>query len=197
MLEKNVPEWYIGSCKKIKYMFPKAHAVAYIMMGIRIAWFKVYEPLAYYAAFFSIRAKSFNYEMMAMGADTLNKNLKEIDAIEKKTAKDKELVKDMKIVQEFYARGFKFEPIDIYKVNVDRFQIIDGKLMPSLSTIDGLGGIAAESLVKEAAKGEFFSIDDFKERTGIGNKTIDKMKSLGLFGNLPQSNQLSIMDFLK
>ena len=135
--------------------------------------------------------------MMAMGADTLNKNLKEIDAIEKKTAKDKELVKDMKIVQEFYARGFKFEPIDIYKVNVDRFQIIDGKLMPSLSTIDGLGGIAAESLVKEAAKGEFFSIDDFKERTGIGNKTIDKMKSLGLFGNLPQSNQLSIMDFLK
>lgn len=197
MIEKNVPEWYIGSCKKIKYMFPKAHAVAYIMMGIRIAWFKVYEPLAYYAAFFSIRAKSFDYEMMAMGSENLNKNLKETEAIEKKTAKDKELIKDMKIVQEMYARGYKFEPIDIYRASVDRFRITDGKLMPSLSTIEGLGGIAAESMVTEAAKGEFFSIDDFKQRTGIGNKTIEKMKAIGLFGDLPESNQLSIMDFLK
>ena len=197
MIEKNVPEWYIGSCKKIKYMFPKAHAVAYIMMGIRIAWFKVYEPLAYYAAFFSIRAKSFDYERMAMGSENLNKNLKETEAIEKKTAKDKELIKDMKIVQEMYARGYKFEPIDIYRASVERFQITDGKLMPSLSTIEGLGGIAAESMVSEAAKGEFFSIDDFKQRTGIGNKTIEKMKALGLFADLPESNQLSIMDFLK
>ena len=197
MIEKNVPEWYIGSCKKIKYMCPKAHAVAYIMMGIRIAWFKVYEPLAYYAAFFSIRAKSFDYERMAMGSENLNKNLKETEAIEKKTAKDKELIKDMKIVQEMYARGYKFEPIDIYRASVERFQITDGKLMPSLSTIEGLGGIAAESMVSEAAKGEFFSIDDFKQRTGIGNKTIEKMKTLGLFADLPESNQLSIMDFLK
>ena len=197
MIENNVPDWYIGSCKKIKYMFPKAHAVAYIMMGIRIAWFKVYKPLAYYAAYFSIRAKSFDYEMMAMGLDNLMKNYRAIENSENVKAKDKDLIKDMKIVQEFYARGFKFEAIDLYKVKVDKFTIVEGKLMPSLSTIEGLGGIAAESLVREAAKGEFFSIDDFKERTGIGVKTIEKMKALGLFGDLPQSNQLSIMDFLK
>ena len=197
MIENNVPDWYIGSCKKIKYMFPKAHAVAYIMMGIRIAWFKVYKPLAYYAAYFSIRAKSFDYEMMALGLDNLMKNYRAIENSENVKAKDKELIKDMKIVQEFYARGFKFEAIDLYKVKVDKFTIVEGKLMPSLSTIEGLGGIAAESLVREAAKGEFFSIDDFKERTGIGVKTIEKMKALGLFGDLPQSNQLSIMDFLK
>ena len=197
MIAQNVPEWYIGSCKKIKYMFPKAHAVAYIMMAMRIAWFKVHEPLMYYCAFLSIRAKSFDYEKMAFGLDNLMKNLNATEAVEKKTAKDKELIKDMNIVREMYARGFRFEPIDIYKADVKRFQIIDGKLMPSLSTIDGLGDVAAEALVKEAKEGEFYSIDDFKQRTGIGNKTIEKMKELGLFGDLPQSNQLSIMDFLK
>jgi len=195
MIAQNVPEWYIGSCKKIKYMFPKAHAVAYIMMAMRIAWFKVHEPLMYYCAFLSIRAKSFDYEKMAFGLDNLMKNLNATEAVEKKTAKDKELIKDMNIVREMYARGFRFEPIDIYKASVNRFQIVDGKLMPSLSTIDGLGDIAAEALVREAKNGEFYSIDDFKQRTGIGNKTIEKMKELGLFGDLPQSNQLSLFDF--
>ncbi len=196
MYAQDIPEWYMGSCRKIKYMFPKAHAVAYVMMSIRIAWFKVYHPLAYYAAFFSIRAKTFDYRLMAQGSTNLTKHLKELQALDKPTAKDKDTIKDMKIVQEMYARGIKFEPIDLYKAKVDRFQIIDGKLMPSLSTIEGLGGIAAEAVVKEAAKGEFFSIDDFKERTKVGVKIIEKMKELGIFGNLPQSNQLSIMDIL-
>ena len=197
MDNSNIPEWYINSCLKIKYMFPKAHAVAYVMMAIRIAWFKVYHPLAYYAAFFSIRAKTFDYETMARGRDVLDKKLAEIMHLDKPTAKDKESIKDMRIVQEMYARGIKFEPIDIYKVKTDRFQIINGKLMPALNTVEGLGGMAADAVVKEAAKGEFFSIDDFRERTRIGVKTIDKMKALGLFGDLSQSNQLSIMDFIK
>lgn len=197
MKKNNIPEWYIGSCLKIKYMFPKAHAVAYVMMAIRIAWFKVYEPLAYYAAFFSIRAKTFDYETMARGRDTLDKNLDMLMHMEKPTAKDKESIKDMRIVQEMYARGIKFEPIDLYKVKADRFQIIDGKLMPALNTIEGLGGIAAEAVVKEAAKGEFFSIDDFRTRTKIGAKTIEKMKELNLFGDLSESNQMSIMDYLR
>ena len=105
--------------------------------------------------------------------------------------------KDMRIVQEMYARGIRFEPIDLYKVKADRFQITDGKLMPSLSTIDGLGGIAAETIEAEASKEPFSSIEDFKERTHIGNKIADKLSELGIFGDLPQSNQLSIMDFLK
>ncbi len=197
MNKNNIPEWYINSCLKIKYMFPKAHAVAYVMMAIRIAWFKVYNPLAYYAAFFSIRAKTFDYEIMARGRDILDKHLYMLEHMDKPTAKDKETIKDMRIVQEMYARDIKFEPIDIYKVRADRFLIIDGKLMPSLNTIDGLGGIAAEAVVKEAAKGEFFSIDDFRTRTKIGNKTIEKMKELNLFGDLSESNQMSILDYLK
>ncbi len=196
MDDNNIPEWYINSCLKIKYMFPKAHAVAYVMMSIRIAWFKVYQPLAYYAAFFSIRAKTFDYETMARGRDVLDKKLAEVMQLDKPTARDKESIKDMRIVQEMYARGIKFEPIDIYKAKADRFQIINGKLMPGLNTVEGLGGMAAEALVEEAAKGEFFSIDDFRERTRIGVKTIDKMKKLGLFGDLSQSNQLSILDFI-
>ena len=167
------------------------------MMSIRIAWFKVYEPLAYYAAFFSIRAKTFDYEIMAQGRKKLDKHIKEVKNNPKPTAKEKEMLKDMRIVQEMYARGFKFEPIDLYKVKVDRFQIIDGKLMPSLGTIEGLGGIAAESIVNEAAKGEFYSIEDFRKRTKAGTKIIDKMRELGLFGELSESNQLSIMDYLK
>ena len=197
MRGNDVTAWYIDSCKKIKYMFPKAHAVAYIMMGVRIAWFKVYHPLAYYAAFFSIRAKTFNYEIMAMGDQTLNNKINEINALSKPTAKEQDMLKDMKIVQEFYARGFKFEPIDIYKAEIDRFIITDeGKIMPSLASIEGLGGVAAESVYNEAGKGEFYSIDDFKERTGIGSKTVEKLKELKLFGNLSQSNQMSILDYL-
>ena len=165
--EMCIRDRYIGSCLKIKYMFPKAHAVAYVMMAIRIAWFKVYKPLAYYAAFFSIRAKTFDYETMARGRDTLDKNLDMLLHMEKPTAKDKESIKDMRIVQEMYARGIKFEPIDLYKVKADRFQIIDGKLMPALNTIEGLGGMAAEAVVNEAANGEFFSIDDFRSRTKV------------------------------
>ncbi len=197
MRENNIPEWYISSCLKIKYMFPKAHAVAYVMMAIRIAWFKVYEPLAYYAAFFSIRAKTFDYEIMAQGRAVLEKKLNELDNANNLTSKDKDMKKDMRIVQEMYARGIRFEPIDLYKVKADRFQITDGKLMPSLSTIDGLGGIAAETIEAEASKEPFSSIEDFKERTHIGNKIADKLSELGIFGDLPQSNQLSIMDFLK
>lgn len=197
MRQKNIPEWYISSCLKIKYMFPKAHAVAYVMMAIRIAWFKVYEPLAYYAAFFSIRANTFDYEIMAQGRAVLEKKLDELNSAEKLTAKDKEMKKDMRIVQEMYARGIKFEPIDLYRAKAKRFIITDGKLMPSLGTIEGLGGLAAETIETEAAGEPFSSIEDFRERTRLGTKITDKLSSLGIFGSLPQSNQLSIMDFLR
>ena len=194
MKEHDVPDWYIWSCKKIKYMFPKAHAVAYVMMGIRIAWFKIHYPLAYYAAFFTIRATAFDYELMCQGKENLEKHLKLYKSNPNLTAKEKDTVRDMKIVQEFYARGFEFLPIDLYNSEAVKFTIVDGKLLPPFSSIDGMGGIAAEALYL-AAKGEpFMSKDDIAQRAKVSRSTLDVMGELGLLGDLPESNQLSIFD---
>lgn len=197
MREQSVPEWYIESCKKIKYMFPKAHAVAYVMMALRIAYFKVYYPLAYYAAYFSIRASAFDYELMCLGRDVLEKHLSDYKKrINELTKKEQDVWKDMKIVQEMYARGFEFEPIDIFTASAHRFKIVNGKLMPSLSTIDGLGDKAADGVAEAAREGKFHSREEFKERCKITQTAVDTMHRLGLLGNLPESNQLSMFDFM-
>ena len=196
MTAHGVPDWYIWSCKKIKYMFPKAHAAAYVMMAWRIAYCKVFYPLAYYAAYFSIRATGFSYELMCQGKDKLNYFMRDYekrkDSLSKK---EQDTYKDMRIVQEMYARGYEFWTIDLYKAQASRFQIIDGKLMPALSTIDGLGEKAAEAVVEAAKDGPFLSKDDFRQRTKVSKTVIDLMGDLGLFGNLPESNQLSLFDF--
>ncbi|WP_099468837.1 PolC-type DNA polymerase III [Konateibacter massiliensis] len=195
MLENNVPDWYIWSCKKIKYMFPKAHAAAYVMMAWRIAYFKVFYPLAYYAAYFSIRASGFTYELMCQGKDKLeyylNDYKKRADTL---TKKEQDTLKDMRIVQEMYARGFEFEPIDIYSAKAHRFELVSGKLMPSLSTIEGLGDKAADAVVEAAKDGKFLSKDDFRQRTKVSKTVIDLMADLGLLEDLPESNQLSLFD---
>ena len=196
MVEHNVPDWYIWSCKKIKYMFPKAHAAAYVMMAYRIAWFKVFQPLAYYAAFFSIRATAFSYETMCMGRERLDFYLSEIRKKgDSATKKEQDSIRDMRIVQEMYARGLEFMPIDLYRAKAHRFQIIDGKLMPSLDSIEGLGEKAADAVVEAAAKGKFLSKDDFRDRTKVSKTVIDLMDDLKLFGDIPQSNQMSLFDF--
>lgn len=196
MLSHGVPDWYIWSCKKIKYMFPKAHAAAYVMMAWRIAYCKVYYPLAYYAAYFSIRATGFNYEIMCQGRERLTYFQKDYerrkDTLSKK---EQDVYRDMKIVQEMYARGFSFMPIDIYRAKPDRFQIIDGKLMPALNTIDGMGDNAAVAVAEAAKDGPFLSKDDFRQRTKATKTVIDLMADLGLLGDLPESNQLSLFDF--
>ena len=197
MLAHGVPDWYVWSCEKIKYMFPKAHAVAYVMMAWRIAYCKIYHPLAYYAAFFSIRAKAFSYEIMCQG----QRHLENIMADYKKRSdslsnKEKDAYGDMRIVQEMYARGFEFEPIDIFRAQSRLFQIVDGKLMPSLSSIDGLGEKAADAIVEAAKDGPFLSKDDFRERTKVSKTVIELMSNLGLLGNLPESNQISLFDFV-
>jgi len=196
MTAHGVPNWYIWSCKKIKYMFPKAHAAAYVMMAWRIAYCKVFYPLAYYAAYFSIRATGFSYELMCQGKDKLNYFMRDYekrkDSLSKK---EQDTYKDMRIVQEMYARGYEFWTIDLYKAQASRFQIIDGKLMPALSTIDGLGEKAAEAVVEAAKDGPFLSKDDFRQRTKVSKTVIDLMGDLGLFGDLPESNQLSLFDF--
>jgi DNA polymerase-3 subunit alpha (Gram-positive type) len=196
MIDHNVPDWYIWSCEKIKYMFPKAHAAAYVMMAWRIAYCKVFYPLAYYAAYFSIRATGFSYELMCQGKDTLEGYIRDYkkrkDTLSKK---EQDTFKDMRIVQEMYARGFEFLPIDIYSSQPHRFQIVDGKLLPALNTIDGLGDNAAVAIAEAAKDGVFLSKDDFRERTKVSKTTIDLMSDLGLFGDIPESNQLSLFDF--
>lgn len=197
MKSHDVPDWYIWSCKKIKYMFPKAHAAAYVMMAYRIAWYKIYEPLAYYAAYFSIRASAFSYELMCMGRERLEYYMDEYrkrwDTLSKK---EQDTYKDMKIVQEMYARGYEFVPVDLYKAKAHRFQIVGDKLMPALDTIEGLGDKAADAVVLAARDGKFLSKDDFRSRTKVSATVIDLMSDLGIFGDLPQSNQISLFDLV-
>ena len=196
MIQHGVPDWYIWSCKKIKYMFPKAHAAAYVMMAWRIAWYKVYQPLAYYAAFFSIRATAFSYETMCMGRERLDFYLAELRAKgDAASKKDQDTIRDMRVVQEMYARGFEFIPIDLYRAKANRFQTIDGKLMPAIDTIEGLGEKAADAVEEAAKNGKFLSKDDFRDRTKVSKTVIDLMDDLKLFGDIPQSNQMSLFDF--
>lgn len=196
MTEHGVPDWYIWSCKKIKYMFPKAHAAAYVMMAWRIAYCKVFHPLAYYASFFSIRATAFNYELMCQGKEKLNYFMADYerrkDILSKK---EQDTYKDMKIVQEMYARGFEFEQVDLFTAKAHAFQIIEGKLMPSLDSIEGLGDKAADAVVEAAKDGPFLSKDDFRQRTKVSKTVIDLMADMGILGDLPESNQLSLFDF--
>lgn len=198
MAAHGVPDWYVWSCQKIKYMFPKAHAAAYVMMAWRIAWFKVNYPLEYYTAFFSIRADDFSYEMMCFGKERVLFHINEISKVDKnkRSAKDEGKLKDLKIVLEMYARGYDFVPIDIYKAKADRFQIIDGKIMPSFASIEGMGEKAAQQLYDAAQKGPFLSKEEINERAKIGKGTIEKMSELGILDGMPETNQLSLFDFM-
>ena len=196
MLAHNVPDWYVWSCEQIKYMFPKAHAAAYVMMAYRIAYCKVNYPLAYYGAYFSIRANAFSYELMCQGREKLEYYIRDYKKrADSLSQKEQDTLKDMRLVQEMYARGFEFLPIDIYKSKATKFQIVDGKLLPPFSTIEGMGDKAAEAVEKAAAQGPYLSLDDFRQRTKVSKTVIDFMADLGLFGDLPASNQLSLFDF--
>lgn len=198
MRENNVPDWYIASCKKIKYMFPKAHAAAYVMMAWRIAYCKIFYPLAYYTAYFSIRASGFSYELMCMGRQKLEYNIAEYKKKgDSATAKDADTLRDMRVVQEMYARGYEFAPIDIYKAKASKFIITkDSRIMPSLLSIDGLGENAALQIANAAAGGNFISKDDLMARAKIGKATTEILDRLGLLENLPQSNQISLFDLI-
>ena len=195
MIDHGIPDWYVWSCEQIKYMFPKAHAAAYVMMAYRIAYCKVYYPLAYYAAYFSIRASAFSYELMCQGKEKLEYYMR--DYMRRKDSlsnKEQDTLKDMKLVQEMYARGYEFLPIDIYSSKATKFQIVDGKLRPPFSSIEGMGEKAADAVEMAAADGPYLSLDDFRQRTKVSKTVVDFMADLGLFGDLPTSNQLSLFD---
>ena len=198
MLEHDVPEWYIWSCERIKYMFPKANAAAYVMMAYRIAYCKINYPLAYYAAYFGIRASAFSYELMGQGKEKLLYHMKEYKRraeLNQLSKKDQDTLKDMKNVLEMYARGFDFLPIDIYKSKASKFQIVGDKLLPPFNTIDGMGDKAAEAMEIAAKDGPYLSKDDFRQRTKVSKTLVDLMADMGLLGDLPETNQLSLFDF--
>ncbi|MBO5324331.1 MAG: PolC-type DNA polymerase III [Oscillospiraceae bacterium] len=195
MKAAGVPDWYITSCKKIKYLFPKAHAVAYVMMAFRIAWFKVYHPLAFYAAYFYRRSQKggFDAVMMTQGMDTVNAHIAAIDGNDDATAKDEDLLTTLEVVYEYYLRGFEFLPIDIYESHATKFLIKDGKLLPPFVSISGLGESAAWDIMEGRKGRQFLSVEEFSAACPKVSKThIQMLKEAGAFGDLPDTSQVSL-----
>ena len=195
MKEHDVPDWYIKSCEKIKYMFPKAHAAAYVTNAFRIAWFKVHIPLAYYAAYYSIRAKAFDASCMIFGKEKAKNKMKEIEMKNQKkeaTKAELDMYDDLEIVLEMYERGLEFLPIDLYESEATKFKIQDNKLRPPLNSIPGFGTVAAQGIVEARKDGKFMSIDDLKIRAKIGASGADLLKEFGCLEGMSQSNQLSL-----
>ena len=195
MKEHGVPEWYMKSCEKIKYMFPKAHAAAYVTNAFRIAWFKVHIPLAYYAAYYSIRAKAFDAGHMIFGKEKVKNKMKDIEIKNQKkeaTKAELDMYDDLEIVLEMYERGFEFLPIDLYESDATKFKIEDGKLRPPLNSIPGFGTVAAQGIERARKDGKFMSIDDLKIRAKIGTSGAELLKQFGCLEGMSQSNQISL-----
>ena len=193
MKEHDVPEWYIKSCEKIKYMFPKAHAAAYVTNAFRIAWFKVHEPKAYYAAYFTIRADEFDSDIMCYGKEKVINKMKEIDlAGNSATTKDKNMYAILELVLEMYERGINFLPIDLYKSHATKFIVEEDGIRPPLNSIPGLGTVAAEGIDTAKQEGKFMSIDDMKIRSKIGKSVIELLEKVGCLKGMSQSNQMSL-----
>ena len=193
MREKNIEDWYIDSCTKIKYMFPKAHAVAYVMMACRVAWFKVHMPIYYYAAYLSVRRNDFDIDAMIKGYDAIKARIIEIqNKGYEKTNKEEAILEALYTALEFTARGFKFGNIDLYKSDAVNFVIEGDTLIPPFRAIDGLGGVVANKIVEEREKGNFISIEDFQKRGKVSQTIIDKMRVMGILKDMPETNQLTL-----
>ncbi|MBR6524304.1 MAG: PolC-type DNA polymerase III [Clostridia bacterium] len=190
MVDNNVPEWYIDSCKKIKYMFPKAHAVAYVMMAFRIAYYKVYYPVEYYCTYFTVRADEFDAGLM-IGRENIEKNLKELGEIEKPSQKEKNLITILEMCREMYARGIEFSGLDLYKSDSHKFLPADGKIIPPFSALPGLGGAAAAGIVEARNEGEFYSVKEFADRAHVSKTLIQLMKDYHILDGLPETDQVS------
>ncbi len=195
MLDANVPQWYITSCKKIKYLFPKAHAVAYVMMAFRIAWFKVHHPLPFYAAYFYRRSQKggFDAALMTCGIEAVKANIRSIEDNPEATDKDEDLLTTLEVVYEFYLRGFDFLPIDFYRSDATKFQIVEGKILPPFVSISGLGENAALDLVEGRKGRQFLSLEDVAEACPKVSKShLQLLKDAGAFGDLPEMRQVSL-----
>ncbi|MEA4920601.1 MAG: PolC-type DNA polymerase III [Clostridiaceae bacterium] len=195
MTSKNVPAWYIESCKKIEYMFPRAHAVAYVMMAFRIAWFKVHRPLDFYAAYFTIRGGGFDASLMTKGDQAVMRKYKELKALPKRSAIEEDTMSTLEICHEFYKRGFSFTPVDIYKSNVKRFKIEGNTLIPPFTALSGVGESAAQAIVNARENGPFMSMEDIILRCDKVSKAVtETLGGAGALDGIPKTNQLSLFD---
>lgn len=195
MRENQVPEWYIDSCNKIKYMFPKAHAVAYVMMSFRIAWYKVYYPEAFYATYFSMKVDDFDAQLMIQGMDTILERVKQLEAQgNEMTAKEKNLLIVLEVALEMFSRGIKILPVDLYESRAEQFLVGNELIRPPLSSLQGLGQNVAKRIVEERDKGEFLSLEDLRQRTGASKTVIETLQNHGACQHLPETNQLSLFN---
>ena len=193
LLDHNVPQWYIDSCLKIKYMFPKAHAAAYVTAAIKLGWFKLYKPLEYYATYFSVRGGDFDAALAVAGIAAVRNKILELNGKGKeRTKKETDLLELLKIVNEMMSRGYFFLPVDLKRSHATDYLIEDGKLRIPFGAISGIGTKAAEKLYETAQHGDYISVDEFQAQSGASKATIDALEALGALGNLPKSNQLSL-----
>ncbi len=195
MRSLNVPEWYIESCNKIKYMFPKAHAAAYVMMSFRIAYFKVYFPETFYATYFTIKANDFDADLVIKGKETVKNKIQELEKLgNDMTAKEKNLLTVLEVVLEMYARGYKIQNVDIYKSDSDRFIIDENGILPPLKSLEGLGENVARKIVEERNISRFISIEDLVNRGKVSKPVLEVLTNHGCLGDLPLSNQISLFN---
>ena len=193
MRDHDVPEWYIDSLAKIGYLFPKAHAVAYVMMAFRIAWYKVHEPLAFYATFFSVRAKAFDAEFCCAGKDAVKRKIREIENNKDATAVEQNLLTTLEVCYEFYLRGFHFDTINIYESDATKFKVTENGLLPPFTTVHGLGEAAAIDTVEKRKGKQFVSIEEFAMCCNKLSKThIEQLKALGAFAGMAETSQLTL-----
>ena len=192
MKANNVPQWYIDSCNRIEYMFPKAHAVAYVMMAYRIAYYKVYYPLAFYSSYFSIRAQDFD-EVIMIGPDAVRQRLEEIEAMgQQAPTKDKNLIPVLEVALEMWVRGYRFYPVDLYRSDASRFVIVPDGLLVPFSALPGVGLAAAHNLVEGRGDGSFTSLEDLQRRGRVNKTVMDILEKSGCLKDLPPTDQLSL-----
>jgi DNA polymerase-3 subunit alpha (Gram-positive type) len=193
MKENEVPEWYIWSCNQIKYMFPKAHAVAYVMMSFRIAYFKVHHPLAFYATYYTIKVDDFDAQLVCQGKEVIREKMKNLETLEfGMSKKEGDLYTILEVANEMYSRGFKLKKVDLYESDAEKFKVVDDMLLPPLVALQGVGINAAKHIAEEAKKGEFLSQEDMRMRAKATKTVIEALKEHGCLGDMPETNQLSL-----